>query len=97
MTKNEKEVLERGRLIENLIASEGWRYAEDKLKNLILGIDSIKGLPDTINMFEVIGRKYAIQIIEGWIAGLKGEIELANQIKAIASREMERMDIYIER
>ena len=97
MNKEEKELIERGRMIADLIVTDGWKYAENKLNQLLEGIDSIRSLQDSVQIHEVLARKYAQTIVMEWIANLKGEIMQADQMRDAIQVDAMKSDIYIEK
>lgn len=97
ITKDEKDLIERGRMIADLIMTNGWKYAEEKLNQMINGIDSIRSLQDSVQIHEVLARKYAQMIIMEWIANLKGEIMEADQMRDAIQVDAMKSDIYIEK
>jgi len=97
MNKEEKELIERARLIEDLMTTEGWKYAERKLNQMLAGVDSVRSLQDTVQLHEVLARKYAQMIVLEWMSNLKGEITAAEQLKDAFEVDAMKSDIYTEK
>jgi F0F1-type ATP synthase alpha subunit len=81
LDKETKEQVKKGKEIEKLVDSKGWKMAKQKLLDDLIDLDSIRGLtnedlekPEKLGM-NLKARKTAIDIVLDWIHEIEGDAE----------------------
>lgn len=87
INEDTKNLLKESKSIKQMMDSEGWKNAKGRILRKLSDLDKISGLPKEADMTMVLGRAYAIRIIQDWLNELEGIVQVGDAfIKKEASK-----------
>ena len=78
MNEDTKEIVNRGKALQDMVQSDGWRIARKKIIDKMMELQSIMNL-DAENAEQILvetkSRVMAIDCLKGWLTEIEGDVE----------------------